>query len=87
MNNCKPFLCLETYGIYHGVAACRIEILYDNDNRWSSWDLQHVLATDWYMFNLECLACFGKRVIIKGLDKLQEWRSSFQRDETVNNTT
>lgn len=74
----KPFLRLETYGVHHGVAHCRIAIAMDNnDNRWHFWDLQHEIVEEWYLFNLECLLAFGPRVVIEGFDKLQEWRLSY----------
>jgi len=77
----KPFLRLTTYGIYHGVAACRIDTLVNE--HWHSWGLQHVIAEDWYMFHLFCLLNLADGVIIVGANKLQEWRLSYDNSDTA----
>jgi len=73
----KAWLRLSTYGIYHGIAACRIETMIDGEH-WRHWGVQDVIAEDWYFFNLFCLLNLADGVVLEGADKLQEWRSSLK---------
>ena len=83
--NETPFMRLSTYGIYQGVAACRIEFCLGE--MWNTGFLTHVIASHWYMFNLESKLAFGARVIIEGADKLAMWRLSLNTNNELNTTS
>ena len=72
----KPFLRLQTFGVYRGVATYNMATSLDGVY-WHWWGLSHLVVWDWYLFILQCLLSFQREcLVLDGIDKLEAWRLS-----------